>query len=41
KAIETLLKGNTGRKPRHHLPVEAPSASVMTSDARVEMLSKL
>ncbi|MCI24177.1 hypothetical protein A2U01_0045360 [Trifolium medium] len=41
KAIETLLKGNTGRKPMHQLPVEAPSAPVMTSDVGVEMLSKL
>ncbi|MCH79871.1 hypothetical protein A2U01_0000632 [Trifolium medium] len=32
KSIETLLKGNTGRKPRHQLPVEAPCHKVLTTD---------
>ncbi|MCI26934.1 hypothetical protein A2U01_0048132, partial [Trifolium medium] len=29
KAIETLLKGNTGRKPRHQLPEATTSAHVV------------
>ncbi|MCI62878.1 hypothetical protein A2U01_0084135, partial [Trifolium medium] len=38
KAIETLLKGNTGRKARHQLPEVTASAPVLTSDVGVEML---
>ncbi|MCI61043.1 hypothetical protein A2U01_0082299, partial [Trifolium medium] len=41
KAIETLLKGNTGRKPRQQLPVAGSGEPVMTSDTGVELLSKM